>query len=71
MGNNGAMQISTITCCKCGAIYDRAESSSVARNMPANAFRCALCDAPLERSDASRLLAYRLIVPPDPSPIRV
>jgi hypothetical protein len=63
------MQISTVRCGKCGAIYDRAESSTVPGTAPARDVCCSLCDTPLEQGSTSRLLAYRLIVPPDPPQI--
>ncbi len=61
------MRISTVKCSKCGAIYDRAEAeAAIALAVPARYLSCSICETPLETGDPSRVLAYRMVIPPDP-----
>jgi transposase-like protein len=59
------MKISNVTCPRCHAEYERAESESFARPSKADSYRCEVCSAPLEQSDPATLLAYRLVLAPD------
>ncbi|MDR3468724.1 MAG: hypothetical protein P4M07_22580 [Xanthobacteraceae bacterium] len=63
------MRITNISCAKCGAVYARAVSATLAPAVRGHNHRCAICDTPLEERDATGLVAYRLIIAPDTSQI--
>ena len=54
--------------CRCGAEYERAESSTYVRSAAAEAYRCELCGSALDLDDPSTLVAYRLVVTPEAPP---
>lgn len=51
--------------CRCGAEYERAESSTFVRSTKAETYRCEVCGSALELDDPLTLVAYRLVVPPE------
>jgi hypothetical protein len=63
------MKISDVKC-KCGAAYERAESSAPAHRAEADTnadgYRCEICGADLEPYDPAKLVVYRLVAPPEP-----
>jgi hypothetical protein len=60
------MLISNIECGRCGAGYERAESTTLAQPEKADSYHCVVCNTPLEARPPTNLVAYRLTLPPDP-----
>lgn len=54
------IRISDVTC-RCGAVYERAESELYKRLTRADMYRCVCCGVKLEAHDPRGLLAYRLV----------
>ena len=59
------MKISDVKC-KCGASYERAESSTPVHCTRVDSYRCEVCGAELEPGDPANVVVYRLVAPPEP-----